>query len=170
MAIKGYKQKVEPPPKIHELKALIDKWREPSLVKVDSRLVVPDTSNRGHSGLSVDHVHLLATMMMKDGFRSRNPEFKKKGHDGKPMQVNPTHHKSTVFIVEFLTSNFPSQGHDIPVLVRGSPNSEISVESLSYWRSVLDGNEGRTNTIRSLITSDHLVMEEMTLICECRFR
>jgi len=110
MAIKGYKQKVEPPPKIHELKALIDKWREPSLVKVDSRLVVPDTSNRGHSGLSVDHVHLLATMMMKDGFRSRNPEFKKKGHDGKPMQVNPTHHKSTVFIVEFLTSNFPSPG------------------------------------------------------------
>ena len=27
------------------------------------------------------------------------------------------------------------QGHDIPVVVRGSPDSEISVESLSYWRS-----------------------------------
>jgi hypothetical protein len=107
MGIYGYKKLVKPPDQIHELKMLIDKWREPALAKIDSRRCVPDTSNRGHTGLSVDHCHLLAMLMLKEGFRSREAQYKVKGQ----------------------------QGHDIPVVVRGSPTSEISTESLSYWRS-----------------------------------
>ena len=61
MAIKGYKKKVEPSAEVMELKKLIDSWREPAAVYVDSRLVVPDTSNRSHTGLSVDHCHLIAS-------------------------------------------------------------------------------------------------------------
>lgn len=110
MGIYGYKKIVKAPPEIHEMKALIDKWREPELVQVDSRTVVPDSSNRGHTGLSVDHCHLLATMFLKDGFRPRAPDFASTG----------------------------KQGHDIPVLVRGSLDSPVSAESLSFWRSAVE--------------------------------
>jgi len=102
MPILGYKRRVVASPEVLEMKTLIDKWREPALAYIQPSQVVPDTSNRSSTGLSVDHVHLLATMMLKDGFRSRD----KKG------------------------------GHDIPVLVRGSRASPISVESLHIWRSV----------------------------------
>jgi len=102
MPIFGYKRRVVASPEVLEMKTLIDKWREPALAYIQPSQVVPDTSNRSSTGLSVDHVHLLATMMLKDGFRSRD----KKG------------------------------GHDIPVLVRGSRASPISVESLHIWRSV----------------------------------
>jgi len=111
MGIRGYKKFVTPTPEIHELKQLIDKWREPSLEFISSRLVVPDTSNRGHTGLSVDHCHLIASIIQVDGFRSREPDFVRKGQ----------------------------QGHDIPVLVRGSPDSPISSESLSYWKEATAG-------------------------------
>jgi len=107
MTIKGYKTKVRPSPQVHELKRLIDKWREPELLMVRSNLIVPDTSNRSHTGLSVDHCHLIASMMLKDGFRSREAQYRRNNQ----------------------------QGHDIPVLVRGCRSSPISVESLAYWRS-----------------------------------
>ena len=115
MVIKGFKTVVKPTPEIHELKRLIDKWREDSLLLVDSRTVVPDTSNRRHSGLSVDHVHLIASMMLKDGFRSREARFRN-AQQGKAAKVQQ------------------QQGHDIPLLVRGSLSAPVSVESLSIWR------------------------------------
>ena len=59
----------------------------------------------------MDHCHLLATMMMKDGFKSREgPKHQGKLH-----------------------------GHDIPVVVRAGPSSPIAMESLEYWRDVTRG-------------------------------
>lgn len=111
MVIKGYKKKPEPTQDVKDLKRLIDKWRETDLAHVRSCDVVPDSSNRSHTGLSVDHVHYIATRMMRDGFHSR-----RRG----PLRGQ---HK---------------QPHDIPVLVRGSPGSAIAVESLEVWRGVVD--------------------------------
>jgi len=122
MAIKGYKKKVAPSLDVLELKRLIDVWREPATVHVDSRLVVPDTSNRSHTGLSVDHCHLIASMMMIDGFRSRDKQAQKQ---------HQQRHKDTP-----KGWGEAKQGHDVPVLVRGSPASSISTESLQYWQEV----------------------------------
>ena len=102
MVIKGYRSIVEPNQDVKDLKFLIEQWREKEMVFVRSCDIVPDGSNRMHTGLSVDHVHYLATLMMKDGFRGRSRGPIKKGY----------------------------QPHDIPVLVRGSPKSEMAVESL----------------------------------------
>ena len=41
MAIKGHKRVVRPSPEVRELKALLDRWREPELALVRSDLVVP---------------------------------------------------------------------------------------------------------------------------------
>lgn len=124
MAIKGYKKKVEPSAEVMELKKLIDSWREPAAVYVDSRLVVPDTSNRSHTGLSVDHCHLIASMMMIDGFRSRDPEEQRQHAQRKGAAKGGK------------AWGEAKQGHDVPILVRGSPSSAISTESLDYWREV----------------------------------
>jgi len=110
-AISGYKKVTEPTQDVLDLKFLIDQWREPEMVSVRSDLVVPDSSNRMHTGLSVDHVHYLATCMMKDGFRGR-----KRG----PLNSQPC---------------WPKQPHDIPVLVRGSPRSQIANDSLEHFSS-----------------------------------
>jgi len=40
--------------------------------------VIPDFSNRGHTGLSVEHVHYLAKSFMEKGFQKR---VDNKGHD-----------------------------------------------------------------------------------------
>ena len=62
MVIRGFRTKVEPGPKVEELKFLLDAWREKGpLIKVKSCDVVPDSSNRGHTGLSIDHVHFIAS-------------------------------------------------------------------------------------------------------------
>jgi len=106
MVIKGYKTKVKPTDDVRDLKFLIDQWREKEMVRVKSSHVVPDSSNRMHTGLSVDHIHYIATNIMKDGFRTR--------------QRGPLRAAA-------------AQPHDIPVLVRGSPKSEIAKESLEAF-------------------------------------
>jgi hypothetical protein len=56
---------------LEELNRLIGKWKEPQMSKIPPRLVVPDFSNRGHTGLSVEHVHYLATSFKEKGFLKR---------------------------------------------------------------------------------------------------
>ena len=58
-----------------ELGRLISKWREAdALVKVRSVQVIPDYSNRGHTGLSVEHVHYLASSFKRRGFIPRGSD------------------------------------------------------------------------------------------------
>ncbi|CAE7740454.1 MAK3 [Symbiodinium pilosum] len=63
------------------LNDLICKWRVPGLIKVPPRKVIPDFSNRGHTGLSVEHVHYLATSFKEKGFQKR------KGNEGHDIPV-----------------------------------------------------------------------------------
>lgn len=60
------------------LNDLIVQYRLPGLRKVPPRLVIPDFSNRGHTGLSVEHVHYLATSFRDKGFQPRKAD---QGHD-----------------------------------------------------------------------------------------
>lgn len=60
------------------LNDLIVRYRLPGLRKVPPRLVIPDFSNRGHTGLSVEHVHYLATSFRDKGFQPRKGD---QGHD-----------------------------------------------------------------------------------------
>jgi len=60
------------------LNKLINEYRLPGLMKVPPRKVIPDFSNRGHTGLSVEHVHYLATSFKEKGFQVRDGN---KGHD-----------------------------------------------------------------------------------------
>ncbi len=54
-----------------QIKGLRLKYMESSrLVTVACEDVVPDFSNRGHTGLSVEHVHKVA-QSMANGFRTR---------------------------------------------------------------------------------------------------
>ena len=110
MVIKGFRTKVEPGPKVEELKFLLELWREDKVVKVKSSNIVPDSSNRGHTGLSIDHVHFIASSILKNGFRSREGDVKQR------QRIQP---------------------HDIPVLCRGGPACPIAVESLKYWKDTV---------------------------------
>jgi hypothetical protein len=60
------------------LNRLVCEYRLPGLRKVAPRLVIPDFSNRGHTGLSVEHVHYLAKSFREKGFIERHGN---KGHD-----------------------------------------------------------------------------------------
>jgi len=60
------------------LNRLIEQYRYPGLINVAPRFVIPDFSNRGHTGLSVEHVHYLATSFKEKGFQKRAGN---KGHD-----------------------------------------------------------------------------------------
>jgi len=63
-----------------ELKILNDlmtKYRS-DYAKVPPKFVIPDFSNRGHTGLSVEHVHYLATRFLEKGFQTRRGN---EGHD-----------------------------------------------------------------------------------------
>jgi len=53
------------------LNKLINDYRLPGLHAVPPRSVIPDFSNRGHTGLSVEHVHYLATSFKDKGFQRR---------------------------------------------------------------------------------------------------
>jgi len=53
------------------LNSLIKQWSDGSLVKVRSCDICPDTCNRQFTGLSVDHVHYVATCIRADGFKDR---------------------------------------------------------------------------------------------------
>lgn len=60
------------------LNRLVDEYRIPGLFNVPPSEVIPDFSNRGHTGLSVEHVHYLAKSFMEKGFQKRTDN---KGHD-----------------------------------------------------------------------------------------
>eukprot|EP00937_MAST-01D_sp_MAST-1D-sp2_P005340 g5340.t1 len=72
--------------KIDELNRLIERWREPSLADVRPCFVVPDTTNREHTGLSAGHVHYVATQM-GTGFTARDADGG--GHD-MPVVIRET--------------------------------------------------------------------------------
>jgi len=90
------------------LNRLLSEWREPGMFEIRPRQVVPDFSNRGHTGLSVEHVHYLATQFQDKGFQKR----------------------------------VGNQGHDIPVLIRDTPSSELGSKAVSNWRAKLDDEKG----------------------------
>ena len=100
------------PTEVKELKLALDTWRETSLVFVCSNEIVPDTSNRVHTGLSVDHVHFIASSILKYGFRDRKTAG---ATDKRP--------------------------HDIPVLVRGDSTCPIPLESLEVWKDQVAQDE-----------------------------
>mmetsp|Transcript_153307 Transcript_153307/g.491599 ORF Transcript_153307/g.491599 Transcript_153307/m.491599 type:complete len:364 (+) Transcript_153307:150-1241(+) len=56
---------------VQRLNELMDRWREGPLVRVRSCDICPDWTNRAQTGLSVDHVHYLASQIAAEGFRSR---------------------------------------------------------------------------------------------------
>jgi hypothetical protein len=60
------------------LNKLISEYREPQISRVAPRKVVPDYSNRGHTGLSIEHVHYLAKSFREKGFIKRTGN---EGHD-----------------------------------------------------------------------------------------
>lgn len=65
---------------------LLERWRDrsagggPELVAVRSDAVVPDGTNRERTGLSVEHVHYVATLVQRQGFRRRSADGAE-GHD-----------------------------------------------------------------------------------------
>ena len=62
------------------LMALLNAWREPGpLQRVCSKDVVPDSTNREYTQLSVEHVHFIAHLMATQGFRPHLPSGD--GHD-----------------------------------------------------------------------------------------
>ena len=64
----------EPASDVERLMALLRQWREPGpLVRVRSKHIVPDSTNREQTLLSVEHVHYIATRMAQEGFRARVP-------------------------------------------------------------------------------------------------
>lgn len=88
-----------------QLNELIEQWREGPLVRVRSCDICPDWTNRAQTGLSVDHVHYVATNIATWGFKSR-----RRGCS-------------------------PEEGaHDVPVLVRESVDTELGLGALEKWR------------------------------------
>lgn len=69
------------------LNRLIQQFRLPGLIVVPSRDVIPDYSNRAHTGLSIEHVHYLAASFQK-GFKKRSGD---EGHDI-PVLVQESRH------------------------------------------------------------------------------
>lgn len=60
------------------LNRLVEEYRIPGMFNIPPSEVIPDFSNRGHTGLSVEHVHYLAKSFMEKGFIKRSDN---KGHD-----------------------------------------------------------------------------------------
>jgi hypothetical protein len=59
---------------VERLMALLRQWREPGpLLRVRSKHVVPDSTNREQTLLSVEHVHYIAQRFSSEGFHARQP-------------------------------------------------------------------------------------------------
>lgn len=69
------------------LNDLIQQYRLKELRVVPPRSVIPDFSNRGHTGLSVEHVHYLATSFKEKGFQKRKGNT---GHDIPVLVMEPS--------------------------------------------------------------------------------
>lgn len=98
--------------KIYHFNEVLESWREPGIVPIQPSRVIPDTTNRSNTGLSVEHVHYIATKIVKEGFQPRSG------------------------------SGETSQGHDIPILIRESVDSNLGAESLTKWKRQLDEQAG----------------------------
>jgi len=70
------------------LNKLISEYRLPGTANIPPRRVVPDFSNRGHTGLSVEHVHYLAQSFKEKGFIKR---VGNQGHDIPVLVKQPVH-------------------------------------------------------------------------------
>ena len=80
---------------IDKLSELIHRWREDRLVKVVSSNILPDCTNRERTGLSLEHVHYLATTFTTEGFRKRTNN---EGHDI-PVLVRENHSTGSTLYV-----------------------------------------------------------------------
>mmetsp|Transcript_65007 Transcript_65007/g.107781 ORF Transcript_65007/g.107781 Transcript_65007/m.107781 type:complete len:388 (-) Transcript_65007:71-1234(-) len=98
---------------VAQLNALIQRWREGPLVRVRSCDICPDWTNRAQTGLSLDHVHYIATLMQRNGFKSRRRGARTE--DG---------------------------AHDVPVLIRESADSTLGKGALEKWRSATTEKQG----------------------------
>eukprot|EP00040_Diaphanoeca_grandis_P005773 m.34492 g.34492 ORF g.34492 m.34492 type:complete len:306 (-) comp16979_c0_seq1:129-1046(-) len=98
--------------KIFHFNEVLNTWREPAIVKIKPNRVIPDTTNRSNTGLSVEHVHFIAKKIHREGFQPR------------------------------LGSGASSTGHDIPILIRESTYNELGKESLHKWRRQLTEDSG----------------------------
>jgi hypothetical protein len=58
--------------RLDALNRIVAEWREPGLVRVLPARVIPDTTNRDGTGLSLMHLHNIASSMVLDGFTPRN--------------------------------------------------------------------------------------------------
>jgi hypothetical protein len=100
--------------KISRFNRVLDYYREipKTLFSVKPIRVVPDTTNRGNTGLSVRHAHFIACRMRDRGFIPRSG-------NGDAMK-----------------------GHDLPILIRESSASELGAETLNKWRTQVEKTIG----------------------------
>ena len=60
---------------------LIAEWREHTMAKIRPKLVIPDFTNRGETGIAVEHAHYLAVCFGEEGFVPR------RGNEGYTVDV-----------------------------------------------------------------------------------
>jgi len=98
---------------VARLNALLQRWSEGPLVRVRSCDICPDWTNRAETGLSVDHVHYVATLIQTNGFKSRRRGL-----------------------------GTEEGAHDVPVLVREARDSELGRGAVRKWGEATAANPG----------------------------
>lgn len=94
--------------KISRFNVVLARYREtdaPLLQIVSPRLVIPDATNRGNTGLSLAHAHHIACKMRDEGFMPR------------------------------MGNGATATGHDLPIVVRETIESVNGRESASKWKA-----------------------------------
>jgi hypothetical protein len=154
-----------PPTAAVELRDLLNCWREPYLCRVPSSQIIPDSSNRSHTGLSVDHVHFIASNILKQGFCPRKYQtpsyFSSNVHPASiptpPASHHPgseSHHPASIPLSSTTLTKTPRRPHDIPVLVRGSPSCQLAVKALAEWNKILARESNFPKLDHALLTID----------------
>ena len=69
-----------PEERVAHLNVLIAEWREPGLVLVQPERVVPDSTNREGTGISLNHMHYIAMGIEREGFEPHDAATGS-GHD-----------------------------------------------------------------------------------------
>ena len=99
--------------KILQFNKILEHYREDqTLCKIKPRDVVPDTTNRGNTGLSVRHAHYIACRIRDRGFIPRSG-------NGDTMK-----------------------GHDLPIVIRESSESILGRETIVKWTKQVEQSEG----------------------------
>lgn len=98
--------------KITRFNIVLDRYREKGFKHVKPCQVIPDTTNRGNTGLSGNHAHYIACKMSDEGFSPR------KGN-------GPS-----------------ARGHDLPLLVREGFDTVNGRESWRKWKHQIDMEPG----------------------------